>query len=79
MFRFLRILSLISEDQKKNIICTTDIVRGDVLRRPHGTTPAAIIEYTKLKGDLVRAVIISVRKKIDHTVVSVSKTSPATL
>ena len=29
IFRFLRILSLISKDQKDNIICTMDDVRGD--------------------------------------------------
>ena len=27
--------------QKGNAICTMDDVRGDVLRPPHGTTPAA--------------------------------------
>ena len=30
-------------DQKKNIICTMDDVRGDFLGPPHGTTPAAVI------------------------------------
>ena len=35
--------SLISKDQKENIICTTDDVRGDVLGPRHGTTPAAVI------------------------------------
>ena len=29
--------------QKQNIICTMDDVRGDFLRPPHGTTPAAVI------------------------------------
>ena len=32
-----------SKDQKKNIICTMDDVRGDFLGPPHGTTPAAVI------------------------------------
>ena len=40
---FLRIPSLISKDQKKNIICTMDDVRGDFLGPPHCTTPAAVI------------------------------------
>ena len=30
-------------DQKENIICTMDDVRGDFLGPPHGTTPAAVI------------------------------------
>ena len=34
---------LISKDLNKNIICTMDDVRGDFLRPPHGTTPAAEI------------------------------------
>ena len=43
LVKFLRIPSLISKDQKKNIICTMDDVRGDFLRPPHGTTPHAVI------------------------------------
>ena len=39
---FLRIPSLISKDQKENIICTMDDVRGDFLGPPHSTTPAAV-------------------------------------
>ena len=35
--------SQISKDQKENIICTMDDVRGDFLGPPHGTTPAAVI------------------------------------
>ena len=42
-FEILQIVSLISKDQKKNIICTMDDVRGDFLGPPHGTTPAAVI------------------------------------
>ena len=42
-FRFLRITSLISKDQKENIICTTDDIRGDLLGILHDTTPAAVI------------------------------------
>ena len=30
-------------DRNKNIICTMDDVRGDFLRPPHGTIPAAVI------------------------------------
>ena len=42
-FGFLRIPSLISKDQKENITCTMDDVRGDFLGLPRGTTPAAVI------------------------------------
>ena len=34
--------TLISKDQKYNINCIMVDVRGDVLRPPHGTTPAAV-------------------------------------
>ena len=43
VFLSTQIFLLISKDQKKNIICTMDDVRGDFLRPPHGTTPAAVI------------------------------------
>ena len=43
VFEILQIYSLIPKDQKKNIICTMDDVRGDFLGPPHGTTPAAVI------------------------------------
>ena len=43
IFRFLRLFSLISKDQTENIICTMDDVRGNILRPPRGTTPAAVI------------------------------------
>ena len=43
MFEILQIYSLIPKDQKKNIICTMDDVRGDFLRPPHDTTPAEVI------------------------------------
>ena len=33
---------LISKDQKQNINCTMDDVRGLFLGMPHGTTPAAV-------------------------------------
>ena len=42
-FEILHIYSLIPKDQKKNIICTMDDVRGDFLGTPHGTTSAAVI------------------------------------
>ena len=35
--------SLISKDQKGNIICTMDDARGDFIRPPHATTQAAVI------------------------------------
>ena len=35
--------SQISNDQKENITCTMDDVRGDFLEPPHGTAPAAVI------------------------------------
>ena len=44
-----RLSSLISKDQKENIICTIADVRGDILGLPHGTTPAAVIANKKLK------------------------------
>ena len=34
---------MISKDQKENITCTMDDVRGDFLGPPQGTTPAAVI------------------------------------
>ena len=34
---------MISKDQKENIICTLNDVRGGFLGPPHGTTPAAVI------------------------------------
>ena len=39
IFLFLSIPSLISKDQKGNIICTKDDVRGDYLGPPHSTSP----------------------------------------
>ena len=45
---FLKTSSLISKDQKENIICTLDDVRGDILGPPHGTTPAAVIANKNL-------------------------------
>ena len=39
---------LISKDQKENITCTMDDVRGDLLGPPHGTTPAAVIANKNL-------------------------------
>ena len=41
--QLLKILSVISRDQKKNIICTMDDVRGNFLGPAHGTPPAAVI------------------------------------
>ena len=49
---FLRISSLISKDQKENITCTMDDVRGDFLGPPHGTTPAAVIA-NKIKTEIL--------------------------
>ena len=42
-FEILQIFSQIPNDQKENIICTIDDVRGYFLGPPHGTTPAAVI------------------------------------
>ena len=49
-FRFFRMPSLISWDQKENIICTIEDVRGDSLVPPHGTTPAAVIKLRFFKS-----------------------------
>ena len=46
IFEILEIYSRIPKDQKKNIICTMDDVRGDFLGPQHGTTPAAVIANT---------------------------------
>ena len=69
IFRFLRIPSLFSKDQKENIICTMDDIRGDFLRPPHGTTPAAVIE-NKNNTDSLRALNMLMRKGMGHTAVS---------
>ena len=69
--RTLRIPSLISKDQKENIICTMDDVRGDFLGPPHGTTPAAVIaNKNKTEIDPLRAVSILMGKGVGHTMVS---------
>ena len=70
IFRFLRIPSLTSNDQKENINCTMNDVRGDCLRPPHGTTPAAVIEN---KTDLLRAVNIIMRKGIGQFALSATQ------
>ena len=44
--------SLKSKDQKENIICTMDDVRGDILGPPHSTTPAAVIANKNKTGIL---------------------------
>ena len=62
-------ISLISNDQKENSICTMDNVRGDFIGPPHGTTPAAVIG-NKNKTDPLRAVNILMRREIGHTMVS---------
>ena len=51
-FLQLRIPSLISKDQKENIICTMDDGREDFLGPPHGTTPAAVIS-NKNKSEIL--------------------------
>ena len=38
IFYFLRISLLITKDQKENIICTMDDVRGDILGLPNDAT-----------------------------------------
>ena len=68
-FLYLRIPSLISKDQKENIICTLNDVRGDFVRPPHGTTPAAV-KANKSDRGLLKAVNILMRKVMGHTAVS---------
>ena len=42
-------------------------VRGDVLRPPHGTTPAAVKSNKNRKFDPLRAVKPFIRRKVGHT------------
>ena len=42
-------------------------VRGDVLRPPHGTTPAAVKSNKNQKWDPLRAVKTFKRRKVGHT------------
>ena len=49
---FLRIPLLISKEQKENIICSMDDVRGDVLGPPHGTTATEVIA-NKSKSEII--------------------------
>ena len=42
-------------------------VRGDVLRPPHGTTPAAVKSNKNKKLDPLRAMKTFIRRKVDHT------------
>ena len=51
-FLFLRIPSLISKDNKANLICTMDDVRGDFLGPPHDTIPSAVIANKNKTGIL---------------------------
>ena len=51
-FRFLRISSLISKEQKENIICTMYDVRGDLFGQPHGTT-YSFIRYLSSSASVV--------------------------
>ena len=67
-----------NRDQKENIICTMDDVRGDFLRPPHGTTPAGVIA-NKNKTDRLRAVNILMREWMGHTAVSATLASSVTL
>ena len=60
-------ISLISKDQKENIIRTIDDVRGDVLGPSHNTTPAAEIANENENGDPLRAVNIFMIKEMCHT------------
>ena len=61
--------SLISKDQKENIICTMDDVRGDFLRPPHGTTPAVVITNKYKLRSLKSSEHIN-EKGVGHTAVS---------
>ena len=40
------------EGPKENINCTMVYVRGDVLRPPHGTTPAAV-KSNKIRNEIL--------------------------
>ena len=42
-------------------------VRGDVLRPPHGTTPAAVKSNENQKRDPLRAMKTFIRRKVGHT------------
>ena len=42
-------------------------VRGDVLRPPHGTTPAAVKSNKNPKWDPLRAMKTFLRRKVGHT------------
>ena len=42
-------------------------VRGDVLRLPHGTTPAAVKLNKNQKCDPLRAMKTFIRRKVGHT------------
>ena len=42
-------------------------VRGDVLRPPHGTTPAAVKSNESQKYDPLRAMKTFIRRKVGHT------------
>ena len=44
-----------------------DDVRGDVLRPPHGTTPAAVKSNKNQKWDPLRAMKTFIRRKVGHT------------
>ena len=68
--------TLISKDQKKNINCTMVDVRGDVLRPPHGTTPAAVKANKIQKCVPLRAMFTQKFIKIFH---SVQETGPFSL
>ena len=52
---------------KQNINCTMVDVRGDVLRPPHGTTPAAVKSNKNKKRDPLRAMKTFTRRKVGHT------------
>ena len=55
-----------------------DDVKGDCLGPPHGTVPAAVIA-NKNKTDPLRAVSISMRKRMGHTAVSATQALSVTL
>ena len=42
-------------------------VRGDVLRPPHGTTPAAVKSNKNQKRGPLRAMKTFIRRKVGHT------------
>ena len=48
-YRYLRVSSLISNDQKENIYCAISVVQRDILGPSYDTTPAAVVTCKTLR------------------------------